>query len=93
LTVLGRCLGLFSDQNVPAVLYRYTQVLLRPDLFNSKGKPLVATARIKVVWERLENHFVTVLADTSMILLSTAYAAHFHNIYINGKENAKMKGD
>jgi hypothetical protein len=28
-----------------------------------------------------------------MITLTTAYAAHFHVIYIDGKENAKMTGD
>ena len=28
-----------------------------------------------------------------MITLSTKYAAHFHDVYINGKENAKMTGD
>ena len=28
-----------------------------------------------------------------MITLSTEYAAHFHDVYINGKENAKMTGD
>jgi hypothetical protein len=28
-----------------------------------------------------------------MITLSTAYATHFHDIYIDGKENAKMTGD
>ena len=30
---------------------------------------------------------------TSMNTMSTAYAAHFHDIYIDGKENAKMTGD
>ncbi len=28
-----------------------------------------------------------------MITMSTAYAAHFHNIYIDDKEHAKMTGD
>ena len=28
-----------------------------------------------------------------MVTLSPAYAAHFHDIYIDGKENAKMTGD
>ena len=28
-----------------------------------------------------------------MITLSTAYAAHFHDIYIGGKGNAKLTGD
>jgi hypothetical protein len=88
-----RYLGLFGDHIVPAVLYRYTQVLRRPDLVISKGKPLVATERIKNIWKRLADRFATVVADTSMITLSPAYAAHFHDIYIDGKENAKMTGD
>ena len=39
-----RYLGLFGDHIVPAVLYRYTQVLRRPDLINSKGKALITSA-------------------------------------------------
>jgi hypothetical protein len=78
---------------VPAVLHRYTQVLRRADLVNSKGKPLVTTARLEAVWKRLADRLATVVADTSMITLSTAYASHFHDIYIDGKENAKMTGD
>ena len=78
---------------MPAVLYRYTQVLRRSDLLNSKGQPLVTTARLEAVWKRLADRLSTVVADTSMITMSTAYAAHFHDIYIDGKENAKMTGD
>ena len=89
----GRYLGLFGDHIVPAVLYRYTQVLRRPDLVNSKGNPLITNARLEAVWKRLSDRFATVVADTSMVTLSTAYAAHFHDIYIDGKENAKMTGD
>ena len=93
--VASRYLGLFGDHIVPAVLYRYTQVLRRPDLLNSKGKPLVTTARLEAVWKRLSDRLATVpvVADTSMITMSTAYASHFHDIYIDGKENAKMTGD
>ena len=78
---------------MPAVLYRYTQVLRRPDLVNRKGKPLVTNARLEAVWKRLSDRFATVVADTSMMTLSTAYASHFHDIFIDGKENAKMTGD
>ena len=91
--VASRFLGLFGDHIVPAVLYHYTQVLRRPDLLNSKGKPLVTTARLEAVWKRLSDRLATVVADTSMITMSTAYATHFHDIYIDGKENAKMTGD
>ncbi len=44
-----RYLGLFGDHIVPAVLHRYNQVLLRPDLINSKGKPLVTTTLLEAV--------------------------------------------
>ena len=88
-----RYLGLFGDHIVPSVLYRYTQVLLRADLVNSKGKPLVTNARLEAVWKRLADCLSTVVADTSMITMSTAYASHFHVDYIDGKENAKMTCD
>ena len=84
---------LFDDHIVPAVMYRYTQVLRRADRVKSKGKPLVTTARLEAVWKSLADRLATVVADTSMITLSTAYTAHFHYIYIDGKENAKMTGN
>jgi hypothetical protein len=45
------------------------------------------------VWKRLSDRFATVVADTSMLTMSTEYAAHFHDIFIDGKEHAKMTGD
>ena len=89
----ARYLGLFGDHVVPAVLYRYTQVLRREDLVNSKGKPLLTNARLQAVWKRLSDRFATVVADTSLITMTPEYAAHFHDIYIDGKEGAKMTGD
>ena len=89
----GRYLGFFGDHIVPAVLHRYTQVLRHEDLINRNGKPLVTAARLEAVWKRLSDRFATIVADTSMITMSTEYAAHFHDIYIDGKEHAKMTGD
>ena len=45
------------------------------------------------MWKLLSGCFSTVVADTLMITLSPEYAAHFHDIYIDGKEGAKMTGD
>jgi hypothetical protein len=90
---LYRYLGLFGDHIVPAILYRYTQVLRRPDLLSSKGKPLITKARLETVWTRLADRLATVVADTSMITISPEYAGHFYDLYINGKENAKLTGD
>jgi hypothetical protein len=90
---IPRYLGLFGDHIVLAILYRYTQVLRRPDLLSSKGKPLVTKARLEIVWTGLADRLSTVVADTSMITLSPEYAGHFYDLYINGKENAKLTGD
>ena len=45
------------------------------------------------MWKRLSERLKTVVADTSMITLSNEYSTHFHDIYVDGKENAKMTGD
>jgi hypothetical protein len=93
LIVCARYLGLFGDHVVPAVLYRYTQVLLPEDLVNSNGKPLLTAVHLEAVWKQLSGRFATVVAYTSMVTFSPEYAAHFHDIYIDGKEGAKMTGD
>ena len=84
---------MFGDHIVPAILYRYTQELRRPDLVNSKGKPLINNGRLKTVWTRLADRLSTVVSDTSMLTLSSAYTTHFFDLYINCKENAKLTGD
>ena len=89
----NRYLGLFGNHIVPAIFYRYTQELRRPDLVDQKGKPLIKNARLKAVWTRLANRLATVVADTSMVTISPQYATHFYDMYINGKENAKLTGD
>ena len=91
--IISRYLGLFRDHIVPAILYQYTQVLPRPDLLNSKGRPLITKARLETVWTRLADRLSTVVADTSMITISPEYAGHFYDLYINGKENAKLMQD
>ena len=89
----NRYLGLFGDHIVPAILYRYTSELTRPDLVNAKCKPLITISRLKAVWTRLANRLATVVADTSMVTINPQYATRFYDIYINGKENAKLTGD
>ena len=45
------------------------------------------------MWKRLADRLSAIVADTSMLTLSTEYAAHFYDMYIDGKENAKLTGD
>ena len=92
---MTRYLGLFrvGDRIVTAILYRYTQVLRRSDLLSSKGNPLITKACLETVWTRLADCRSAVVADTSMLTITPEYAAHFYDLYINGKENAKLTGD
>ena len=90
---MSRYLGLFGDHIVPAILYRYTQELRRPDLLNSKGKPLITKTRLETDRTRLADRLATVVADTSMVTITPEYAGHFYDLYIHGKENAKLTGD
>ena len=93
ISLYNRYLGLFGGHIVPAILYSYTQELRRQDLVDAKGKPLIKNARLKEVWSRLANRMATVVADTSMVTISPQYATHFYDMYINGKDNAKLTGD
>ena len=51
------------------------------DLVNSKGNPLVS---IKPVWKWFPQHCVQI-ADTSIIIMSTEYTAHFFDNHIDGE--------
>ncbi len=62
-------------------------------LSTSKEKPLVSTRLLEAVLKRLGDSFATVIADTLTIILSPEYVTHFNDIYIHGKENAKITGD
>ena len=62
-------------------------------MVDAKGKPLIKNARLKAVWSRLANWMATVVADTSMVTISPQYATHFYDMYINGKDYAKLTGD
>ena len=90
--VVTRYLCLFGDHIVPAIPYRYTQELRRPDLLNTKGKPLITKARLETVWTRLADRLATVVADTSMITITPEYAGHssFYDLYVHGKGKAKL---
>jgi hypothetical protein len=86
------------DHIVQAILYKYTQLLRPPDLrrlLSSKGKPLITNFGLATVWTRLADSLATVrtVADTSMVTIMPEYAGHFYDLYIHGKENAKLKGD
>jgi hypothetical protein len=90
-------IGLYREHIIPAIMHRYTSVLQRPDLVwldKNKAKHLiVSNEAVARVFRRLAYRLQGVVADTSMMTISTDYAAHFLEVYVKKTENAKFTGD
>ena len=90
-------IGLYREHIIPAIVHRYTSVLQRPDLIwldkNKAKHPIVSNEAVARVFRRLADRLQGVVADTSMMTISTDYAAHFLEVYVKKTENAKFTGD
>ena len=80
------CIGLYGEHIIPAVVYRYTQVLPLPDLItldkNGNSHPLMSNEAVALVFKRLADRLQGVASDTSMVTITPEYAAHFMEVYI-----------
>jgi hypothetical protein len=90
-------LGLYGERIIPAIVHRYTQVLQRPDLIwhdrNGVAHPIMSNESVARVFRRLADRLQGVVADTSMMTISSEYAAHFLEVCVKKTENAKLTGD
>ena len=53
----------------------------------------VSNEAVARVFRRLADRLQGVVADTSMMTISSEYAAHFLEVYVKKTENAKFTGD
>ena len=90
-------IGLFGKHIIPASMYEYTKTLHRPDLVtrSKSGKEtfLISSKMLEDVWKRLRDRLASVKSSTSMIEISTDYAAHFFDMYVQNHEGKHMTGD
>ena len=74
-------IGLYGEHIVPAIVYRYTQALQRPDLVtldkNGEKHPLVSNEAVARVFKRLADRLQGVVTDTSTVTITPEYDAHF----------------
>ena len=67
-------IGLDGEHIVPAIVYRYTQALQRPDLVtldkNGEKHTLVSNEAVARVFKRLANRLLGVVSDTSAITIT-----------------------
>ncbi len=67
-------IGLYVEHIIPAIVYRYTQFLLRPDLItldkNGNSHPLMSNESVARVFKRLADRLQGVVSDTSMLTIT-----------------------
>ena len=88
---------LFGEHIIPAIVYRYTKVLQRPDLVNvdkdGNSHPLLSNEAVARVFKRLADRLQGVVSDTSTITITPEYTAHFLEVYVKKTDGAKFTGD
>ena len=90
-------IGLYGEHIIPAIVHRYTKVLLRPDLVtvdrDGNSHPLLSNEAVARVFKRLADRLQGVVLDTSTITITPEYAAHFLEVYVKKTDGAKFTGD
>ena len=90
-------IGLYGEHIIPAIVYRYTQVLQRPDLItvdkNGHNHPIISNEAVTRVFKRLADRLQSVVSDTSMLTITPEYAAHFMEVYVKKTDGEKFTGD
>lgn len=86
-------IGLYGEYVLPSSLYTYTQVLRAPELYKSRDSPLVTEAMLRRVWTRLRDRLSSLDSATSMVEVTTAYATHFIDMYVDKHTGKHMTGD
>ena len=60
-----------------------------------KGNPkhLVRTKMLGAVWIKLRNRLASIHSDTSMIEISSDYASHFYDMFVEDHDGKHLTGD
>ena len=89
-------IGLYGEHIVPAIVYRYTQALQRPDLVtldkNGEKHTLVSNEAVARVFKRLADRLQGVVSDTSTVTITPEYTAHFLEVFVKRTDGAIFTG-
>ena len=90
-------IGLYGEHIIPAIVYRYTTALQRPDLIRKdkqgEAHPLISNEALARIFRRLADRLQGVVTDTSMMTITPDFAAHFLEVYIKKTDGAKFTSD
>jgi len=91
-------IGLYGEYIIPSAFHSITSVLRKPEFILSttdKGKNtyLVPNAMLEGVWIRLRDRLSSLDSSTSLIEVTTDYATHFYDMYVEGHTGKHLTGD
>ena len=91
-------IGLYGEHMLPATLHEYERTL-RDDRYstgvdcNGNQKYIITKAMMVQVWARLLDRLAYIDGSTSMIEVTSDYAAHFYDMYVKNHNGKHMTGD
>ena len=76
-------------------MHRFIQVLRGKELYLGQGdtRPLVTDQMLRAVWARLRDRLSSLDSPSSMVEVTTAYATHFTDMYVDKHTGKHMTGD
>ena len=91
-------IGLYGEHMLPATLHEYERTL-RDDKYstgvdcNGNQKYIITKAMMVQIWARLRDRLASIDGSTSMIEVTSDYAAHFYDMYVKNHDGKHMTGD
>ena len=91
-------IGLYGEYIIPSAFHLITSVLRKPEFILSRSdkgvtKYLVTNDMLGNVWIRLRDRLSSLDSSTSLIEVTTDYAAHFYDMYVEGHTGKHLTGD
>ena len=91
-------IGLYGEYIIPSAFHSIKSVLRKPEFIlstNAKGvhKYLVTNAMLEDVWVRLRDRLSSLDSSTSLLQVTSEYAAHFYDMYVEGHTGKHLTGD
>ncbi len=91
-------IGLYGEYIIPSAFHSIQSVLRKPEFnlsTNAKGvhKYLVTNSMLEDVWVRLRDRLSSLDSSTSLLEVTSDYAAHFYDMYVEGHTGKHLTGD
>ena len=91
-------IGLYGEYIVPSAFHSITSVLRKPEFIlstsdNGRNTYLVPNAMLEGVWTRLRDRLSSLDSSTSLVEVTSEYAAHFLDMYVEGHTGKHLTGD